>query len=92
MKTYKELLGLYNEYSKECYKYEEHIKSVLGTIEDVQVFIRVDDNYALCICYYDEEKGLDMNAAISSDDGLKMLLAIKDPYSMLSFLRERGVA
>lgn len=45
----------------------------------------------LCICYYDEEKDLDMNAAISSDDGLKMLLAIKDPYLMLSFLRERGV-
>lgn len=86
------MLGLYNEYSKECSKYEEHIKSVLGTLEDVQVFIRPDENYALCICYYDEEKELDMNATISSDDGLKMLLAIKDPYLMLSFLRERGVA
>lgn len=91
MKTYKELLGLYSEYSKECSKYEEHIKSVLETLEDVQVFIRVDDNYALCICYYDEEKDLDMNAAISSDDSLKMLLAIKEPSLMLCFLRERGV-
>ena len=83
---------MYEEYTKECTKYEDHIKSVLDTVEDVQVFIRVDDNYALCICYYDGDRNLEMNASISSDDGLKMLLAISEPALMLSFLRERTFA
>ena len=91
MKTYRELLALYEEYSKECQKYEEHIVGILG-IEEVQVFIRPDDNYALCICYYDEESDLDFNAAISSDYTLKMLLAIKDRTNMLEFLKSHGVS
>ena len=91
MKTYRELLALYEEYSKECQKYEEHISRILG-IEEVQVFIRPDENYALCICYYDEERDLDLNATISSDSTLKMLLAIKDRTNMLEFLKSRGVA
>lgn len=76
MKTYRELLALYEEYSKECQKYGEHTRGILG-IEEVQVFIRPDENYALCICYYDEDRDLDLNATISSDSTLKMLLAIK---------------
>lgn len=91
MKTYRELLALYEEYSKECQKYEELIQGILDT-EEVQVFIRPDENYALCICYYDEERDLDMNATISSDSSLKMLTAIKDCKGMLEFLRSRGVA
>jgi hypothetical protein len=91
LKNYRELLGLYEEYSKECQKYEERIRGILGT-EEVQVFIRPDENYALCICYYDEERDLDLNATISSDSTLKMLLAIKDRKSMLEFLKSRGVA
>ena len=91
MKTYKELLGLYEEYAKECQKYEEHIRGILDT-EEVQVFIRPDENYALCICYYDEDRDLDLNATISSDSTLKMLLAIKERTNMLEFLKSRGVA
>ena len=91
MKTYRELLALYKEYSKECQKYEVHIRGILD-IKEVQVFIRPDENYALCICYYDEERDLDLNATISSDSTLKMLLAIKDRKGMLEFLKSRGVA